>query len=376
MIFQMKMLFKNIFIYFVFVLLACEGGCRAKPPLPEKSLVGAPSIQPDDIASSEGPIRYVVLISLDGLGAAWLEPLLTKKLLPHFARFQKLGATTLDARADVTDTTTMANHTCMLTGLPSDPPSPHNQTGFHGYHFNKEPPVDATLHNAGNPALSYIPSVFDVAHDFGKRTCMYATKSKFVLFARSYDGENGRPDTIGPDNGKNKLDVVLIENNSDALVGRFSADIQNGSPCNFSFVHLAELDATGHGEGWGSEAWNAEAVHLDHVLGRLIAAVDAVPLMKNRTAFVLTADHGGVDKGHGDTADIRNFAVPFFVMGPGIPAGVDLYKHFASTRQPPGLINPFYGAKITPIRNGEAGNFALSLLGLPPIPGSLLYGMR
>jgi len=270
----------------------------------------------------------------------------------------------------------MANHTCMLTGLPSDPPDTTHTKGFHAYHFNRDPPVDATLHNAGNPALSYIPSIFDVAHDFGSRTCMFAGKSKFVLFSRSYNAKNGRPDRIGADNGRNKLDVSVINADAASLVDRFIAEIHSENPCNLTFFHFATMDAVGHRDGWAGTAWNAALVQLDRLLGRMLQAVDASPTMGGRTAVILTADHGGVGTGHGDTRDKRNFSVPFFVMGPGIPKGADLYTLFEKTRTRPGDTNPPYGAKVTPIRNGDAGNLALQLLGFPPVPGSLMYDLH
>lgn len=108
---------------------------------------------------------------------------------------------------------------------------------------------------------------------------------------------------------------------------------------------------------------------------KTIEAVESDERMKGKTALVVTADHGGVDTGHGNTSEPRNYTIPFIVTGPGIAEGVDLYDVTSGTRQRPGTGNPPYGAKITPIRNGDAGNLALSLLGFSPIPGSLMFDM-
>jgi hypothetical protein len=44
------------------------------------------------------------------------------------------------------------------------------------------------------------------------------------------------------------------------------------------------------------------------------------------------------------------------------------------TRAEPGLARPGNDQRPGPIRNGEAGNVALDLLGLPPVQGSTLNG--
>ena len=374
MIHKMGRMSSHIFVLGILsaVFLAA---CRAAPtpPPPEKTIEAAPEISAR-IAPKPAVASYVVLISLDGVGSVYLAPLLKAGRLPTLAKLIDQGASTLDARTDVTDTTTTANHTCMLTGLPSDAPAPGDRR-FHGYHFNRDPPPYTTLHNGGNPRMSYVPGMFDVAHDRGFRTCMFAGKTKFVLFSRSWDGEHGRPDRTGEDNGPNKMDRAVISKTAEESLSAFKETIAGGAPCRLTFVHLAELDAAGHQSGWGSPEWNAEAVHLDSVLRRLIETVEASSRMKSKTVFIVTADHGGVGTGHGNAKDPRNFAVPFIVMGPGVSKGVDLYDATSGARQRPGAVNPAYGAKVTPIRNGDAGNLALRLLGLPPIPGSLMFDM-
>jgi hypothetical protein len=55
-----------------------------------------------------------------------------------------------------------------------------------------------------------------------------------------------------------------------------------------------------------------------------------------------------------------------------VPAGGDLYAMNRTNRTAPGpKDNPPYTGK-QPIRNGDAPNLALSLLGLGPIPGSTI----
>ena len=85
---------------------------------------------------------------------------------------------TFNARTDYTHTVTIPNHTCMLTGRPVLQPVGQPNTTHHGYTSNTSPTPDATLHNSGNPNLDYVASVFDVAHDHGLSTALFASKSK------------------------------------------------------------------------------------------------------------------------------------------------------------------------------------------------------
>jgi hypothetical protein len=76
--------------------------------------------------------------------------------------------------------------------------------------------------HAASPA-DYVASIYDIVHDNGLRTCMFASKSKFVLYDQSYDGRNGAPDTVGADNGRDKIDLYVKDGDSAALTDRFHA---------------------------------------------------------------------------------------------------------------------------------------------------------
>ena len=64
--------------------------------------------------------------------------------------------------------------------------------------------------------------------------------------------------------------------------------------------------------------------------------------------------------------------IPFYVWGVSIAAGVDLYELNPNTRLDPARSIPSMSAPVQPIRNGDAGNLALQLLGLPVIPNSTI----
>ncbi|MBW2229464.1 MAG: M20/M25/M40 family metallo-hydrolase [Deltaproteobacteria bacterium] len=321
----------------------------------------------------------MILISVDGLNAGMLTNLLTNDLVGDYANFQRFvdeGATTFDAHNDYDHTTTLPNHTSMLTGRPVLQPAGQANTAHHGYTDNGEPDPSWTLHNQGNPNLSYVASLFDVAHDNGLTTGLYASKTKFIVYEQSYDVLNGAPDVTGPDDGTEKIDnyvnkVTGTPGSAADMQADFIADLLT-SPPDLSFVHYADPDPVGHASGWGSAAWDAAVHDVDVYLGEIFSVVESDPGLNGTTVIILTSDHGGSGTGHLDPNDPEHYRVPFFVWGPGVDAGADLYALNPTSRTDPGATRPDYDASAQPIRNGDGANLALDLLGLAPVVGSTI----
>lgn len=328
-----------------------------------------------DASTHAQHVERAILVSVDGLGGRYLEEQLAKGILPSFAALQRAGSSTLNARADYDITVTLPNHTTMLTGRPvaRDPDLPADV--HHGLMVNSLMDADYTLHNLGTTNSKYVASVFDVAHDHGKKTCMYAGKAKFMLFANSFDAAHGAADTVGIDNGRNKIDrVFIVENDSESLISTAETDIANGE-CDFAFIHIADTDTPlGHGTGWGSDAWYAGLDLVDGWIARL-AKFTSVGGAGAPMGLVVTADHGGISFGHSDSTEIWNYQIPFFAVGPGFTPNTDLYAIAGSRRCDPGLVRPRYSATFQPIRNADAANVILAMLGLPPVPGSYMRNL-
>ena len=316
---------------------------------------------------------HVILISLDGCRGDMLASMLaqdTSGQLANFRRFVDEGATTFNARTDYANTVTLPNHTSMLTGRPVLQPATQPNTVHHGYTDNGDPRPNVTLHNSGNPNLSYVASVFDVAHDAGLSTALYASKSKFFLYERSYDAAHGAPDTSMPDHGTDKIDRYV--NLSPAAMHAALLTEMAANDYAYCFVHYADLDDVGHGAGWGSASWQAALRTVDDYLGDIFLLVTTDVGLTGRTVIVLTSDHGGVGTGHSNAALVENYTIPVLVWGAGVARGADLYALNPSSRQDPGTSRPDYNAPLQPVRNGDTGNLTLRLLGLASVPGSTL----
>jgi hypothetical protein len=141
----------------------------------------------------------------------------------------------------------------------------------------------------------------------------------------------------------------------------------------YTFLHINDLDYAGHYQGgWMNANYMAALKTIDSYLGEIFGMIQGNDLLRDSTAIVLTADHGGLGGTHVDPTVLEDYRIPFYVWGPGVAAGAELYGLNASNRLDPGTGRPTYYAPIQPIRNGEAGNLTLELLGLGHIPDSTL----
>jgi predicted AlkP superfamily pyrophosphatase or phosphodiesterase len=286
----------------------------------------------------------VILVSVDGLRADAIATLGPERL-PTLHRLRAEGAWTDNARTDPGFTVTLPNHVAMLTGRPTF------GAGGHGWTGNGTPGPNETIHRRKGER---VPSVFDAVGDAGLTTALFAGKPKFVLFEQSY-GE--------------RLAVALIDPDTPVLVDAFLAGFTEQR---FAFVllHLRDPDAAGHSRGFDPEgSAYAEAIALvDGQLGRIVAAIEADPELRAGTVLILTSDHGGNGLGHGNGDHPENYTIPFIVWGTRVVAG-DLYA-LNGDRADAGDERFGAAADPQPIRNGDAANLALSLLGLPPLAGS------
>ena len=317
-----------------------------------------------------GSAEFVVHVSVDGLRPDAVTQLGAGRL-PNFHRLRAEGAFTDNARTDYDYTITLPNHATQVTGRYVAGAAGHNWV------TNTDPAPGETLHSNKK---AYVASAWDVAHDAGLRTGLYGSKTKFSLFDESYDDDtastpdplqSGAPDadSAGGDNGRDKIDVTVINTDSVAMTTSFVDDMA-ADPSRYALVHYHDPDTAGHAHGWMGTDYFAALERVDVQLGRILALVGSDAALAGRTAIVLTADHGGEGAGHGDAADPEAYTIPFYVWGPGVTAGGDLYRMNADTRTDPGTGRPDNAAAPQPIRDGDAANLAMDFLGLASVPGS------
>ncbi|MDA1029641.1 MAG: alkaline phosphatase family protein, partial [Bacteroidetes bacterium] len=331
--------------------------------------------------------RRVIVVSVDGLRSDEISKW-GSAALPGFYRLINEGAYTLNARPDPDYSVTLPNHISMVTGrfvLGSD---------GHGWTDSVDPMPFATVHG---PNGQYVPSMFDVVHDAGGRTALFSMKTKFSLFDNSYDGLNGAPDLEGTNNGRDKIDTFFYHWSSTTLLAEFTKGV-GANAYDLAFIHLGNPDSAGHATGWSDDITSnyAKAVRqVDVLLTELVAFVESNSAYSGKTTIILTADHGGLGQNHSSQMVQEVYSIPFIVWhgngtsgsgssGGGASGGsssggaqgaqgpIDLYGLNAASRANPGTnhVSRAQALARPPIRNADAANLALDIMGLPSIPGS------
>ena len=327
-------------------------------PAPSPGLVSAtrtvaPTALTDE--SADSAVDRVIAISIDGLNPGAIQEL-GKSRTPAFHRLMREGAYTLNARTVREQTATLPNHTAMLTGRRVD-----DKHGGHGYSDNVD--NGSTVHRA---AGHYVASVFDVVHDNGDSTALYASKTKFKLYERTWNTHGG-PDRVGRNDGRAKIDRLTIDGDNTRLVANLTAELRR-SPREFTFVHLSLPDRVGHSRGFMGKQYLDAVEHTDRLLGRILDTVAARPTLRRHALVILTADHGGRGASHYGASRLQNYRIPFMAWGPGVAAGGDLYDLNPDYRNPGARRSSYRGKQ--PIRNADLANLAADALDLPRVPGS------
>lgn len=88
------------------------------------------------------------------------------------------------------------------------------------------------------------------------------------------------------------------------------------------FVHLDDVDHAGHGQGWMGPEYMAEVERIDGLVGEMLEGVRKAKLAGS-TAILVTADHGGTGKKHGNNNQ-QEIEIPWVIAGAGIARGGEL----------------------------------------------------
>ncbi len=104
---------------------------------------------------------------------------------------------------------------------------------------------------------------------------------------------------------------------SDKWVADMTADFIKNHRADFLFMYLGWTDSAGHDKGWMSDEYlRVVASAWDHI-ERVISELD------EDDTVIITADHGGHDRGHGTMMD-EDMTIPVICMGPDFEPGREL----------------------------------------------------
>ena len=229
-------------------------------------------------------IKHVILIGSDGFGAYAFE----KAKIPNLRAMMNEGSWSLLART-VLPSSSAANWASMVMGAGPE---------LHGY----------TTWGSKKPDMP--PRVMD---DYGMFPSLYSQLRK-----EKPDSEMGviyEWDCIGylfPKAAVNK------DQNADgdiAVTNAATAYIKEKKP-NFLFVHLHDVDSVGHKVGHGTPEYYAAIERTDTHIGTILKSIEDAGIAES-TVVLFTADHGGINKGHG-LISMNEMQIPWIIKGPGI----------------------------------------------------------
>jgi predicted AlkP superfamily pyrophosphatase or phosphodiesterase len=84
-------------------------------------------------------------------------------------------------------------------------------------------------------------------------------------------------------------------------------------------IHLDHVDHAGHSNGWHSNSYDEAIREADRLIEQLLDRLRRVGML-DRTAILVTADHGGKEKKHGGLT-MGEIEIPWILMGPGLATG-------------------------------------------------------
>jgi arylsulfatase A-like enzyme len=246
--------------------------------------------------ASAGSDRHVVLISLDGFPATYLDD--PEVSLPVIRGLRDAGARTVEGMHVSNPSVTWPNHTTLVSGVP---PAKHGVI-YNGVLTRAEGKPTTGNAEALQKELVRVPLLFDRAKAAGQATAAI----NWPCTAGSESIDDNFPDV------RNMLDHItpaLKEHMESAgLTAKFklgggsrdevwtelAAHVLRERKPNFLALHLLELDSTHHQRGYNTPQGREVAAKLDALVGRVVKATEDAGI-RDKTTFFVVADHGFIN---------------------------------------------------------------------------------
>ena len=232
----------------------------------------------------------VIVIGVDGLS---VEAVATAKT-PRIHELMARGAWTMEARG-VMPTLSSPNWASMITGAG---PEQHGITS-NGVLLQKMVTLPAVCRDEDG----MFPTMFEVLR-------MQHPTARIAIF-HDWPGfadlvEKHAPNVMQHERGADRTTHAAIEywreNRPDLM-----------------FVHLDNVDHTGHDLGWGSREYNKAVADADGYVGEFVDMLKTAGA-QDSTYILVTSDHGGKGREHGKNS-LQEIQIPWILVGPNVVAG-------------------------------------------------------
>lgn len=245
----------------------------------------------DAVFAAKWRANHVVLIGLDGWGAYSVE----KADMPQVKKLMAEGSYTLKKRS-VLPSSSAVNWASMFMGAGPE---------LHGYtEWGSQTPE---LPSRVVDEDGIFPTVFGLLHRAAPKAeigCIY-----------EWDGIRYVVDTLALTYDKH----VSEASKEPEATARYAAEYIKRSKPNLVGVIFDNPDHVGHADGHDTPAYYQVLTKLDGYIGQIVEAVKEAGILDD-TVFIITADHGGINKGHGGKT-MEEMETAFIISGKNIKKG-------------------------------------------------------
>lgn len=243
--------------------------------------------------AAKGKAKHVVLIGLDGWGAYSVE----KAEMPNVKKLMNDGSYTLKKRS-VLPSSSAVNWASMYMGAGPE---------LHGYTEwgSRTPELPSRVLDKDG----IFPTVFGLLREAAPKAeigCIYEWGGiRYVVdtLALNYD-KHVKEASKEPD-ATARYAVEYIKKSRPALVN----------------IVFDNPDHVGHASGHDTPDYYAVLTQLDGYVGQIVEAVKEAGMLDD-TIFIITADHGGIKKGHGGKT-MEEMETAFIISGKGVKKGYE-----------------------------------------------------
>ncbi|MCC8115007.1 MAG: alkaline phosphatase [Bacteroidales bacterium] len=247
------------------------------------------SQQKEEQTDSSGPLAsHVIFIGIDGWGTYSVD----KAQIPAIRALMQRGAYTVHKRSEM-PSSSAPNWASIFMG---------SNVELHGYtqwgSKTPEIPSRVILKN------DIYPTIFQITRD--------ARPEGEIGVIADWDGINYLVDTLSCNSMINSPNYPDSGSVAGDLAARYIIDKK---PLLMAVV-FDNLDHVGHADGHDTPEYYAALNQIDGEIGKIVQAAKEAGIYDD-CVFIVTSDHGGINKGHGGI-DLLEMETPFVISGKGI----------------------------------------------------------
>lgn len=254
-------------------------------------LLGMFFLLASNVMASNWKAGHVVMIAFDGWGAYSVP----KAEIPNIRQLMSEGCYTLKKRS-VLPSSSAINWASMFNGA---------GTEIHGYtEWNSQTPEIPSRVVNKHGVFPTIYSLLDEQCPLAETGCLAEWEGiKYLIdsLAVDYWGLS-----------------VNYEEQPQRLCEMAEEYIKSKKPI-FVSICFDQLDHVGHADGHDTPFYYNKLNELDAYVGRIIKVLKEIGIYDD-TVIIVTADHGGINKGHGGKT-LQEMEVPFIISGKNIRSG-------------------------------------------------------